>query len=90
MQQLDRWIAEACAALQLDPALVDRDAILALAGDAAHAVVRPAAPVTTFLAGFVAGAAAADGRDVAQAFAAAVDVVERALADWEDGAPTDR
>lgn len=79
MQRLDRWIAEACAALHLDPAVVDRDAILALAGDAAHAVVRPAAPVTTYLAGFAAGAAAADGRDVSQAFGAAVEVIGRAL-----------
>lgn len=79
MQRLDAWIDEACAALHLDPTVVDRDAVLALAGDAAHAVVRPAAPVTTFLAGFVAGAASADGRDAAQAFRAAVEVVGRAL-----------
>ena len=33
----------------------DRDAILGLAGVAAHAVLRPAAPLTTFLAGYAAG-----------------------------------
>lgn len=34
---------------------VDVDAILGLAGDAAHAIVRPAAPLTTFIVGFAAG-----------------------------------
>jgi hypothetical protein len=33
----------------------DREAILALAGVAAHNVLRPAAPLTTFLAGYAAG-----------------------------------
>src|ERR1700712_3145923 len=37
------------------------DAILALAGTAAHAVVRPAAPLTTFVAGFASGLAAGSG-----------------------------
>lgn len=34
---------------------VDRDLLLALAGDAAHGVARPAAPLTTFLVGYAAG-----------------------------------
>ncbi|OOB89486.1 hypothetical protein B0T42_17110 [Rathayibacter sp. VKM Ac-2630] len=34
---------------------IGRDALLALAGDAAHGIVRPAAPLTTFLAGYAAG-----------------------------------
>jgi hypothetical protein len=33
----------------------DREAILSLAGMAAHKIVRPAAPLTTFLAGYAAG-----------------------------------
>jgi hypothetical protein len=41
--------------------------ILALAGDAAHAIVRPAAPITTFLAGYAAGLAGGSAEDVAAA-----------------------
>lgn len=33
----------------------DRDAILGLAGVAAHSIMRPAAPLTTFLAGYAVG-----------------------------------
>lgn len=41
----------------------DRDAILALAGVAAHSVMRPAAPLTTFLAGYAVGLrSSAEGR----------------------------
>ncbi|CAD6007945.1 DUF6457 domain-containing protein [Agreia sp. COWG] len=46
---------------------VDVDAILSLAGTAAHAVVRPAAPLTTFLVGYAAGRAAALGETTAAA-----------------------
>ena len=42
---LDRWITDLCAALDLDPAAVDRDLLLDLARDAAHGVARPAAPL---------------------------------------------
>lgn len=50
---------------------VDIPAVLGLAGVAAHAVVRPAAPLTTYLVGFAAGRAAARGEDAAAAAAAA-------------------
>jgi hypothetical protein len=53
--QLDAWIEELCAALGVDPALVDRDLILDVARDAAHNIARPAAPVTTFIIGLAAG-----------------------------------
>lgn len=39
---------------------IDIDSVLSLAGIVAHAVVRPAAPVTTFLVGYAAGLAVAD------------------------------
>lgn len=64
---LDTWWATLSAALGLDGVPADRDAILALAGDAAHAVVRPAAPLTTFLAGYAAGVAGGSAGDVATA-----------------------
>ncbi|WP_416351953.1 NTP transferase domain-containing protein [Subtercola sp. RTI3] len=57
------------------------DAILALAGTAAHAVVRPAAPLTTFVAGYAAGLAAQSAADpVTQYVAAAEDFATR----WVD------
>ena len=46
---------ELSAALGLADVPIERDALLSLAGDAAHGVVRPAAPLTTFLAGYAAG-----------------------------------
>jgi len=52
---LAAWWDELCAALGLGEVPIGRDALLALAGDAAHGVVRPAAPLTTFLAGYAAG-----------------------------------
>lgn len=64
---LDAWVARLCAALDLDPAAVDRDLVLDLARDAAHGVARPAAPLTTFLAGLAAGRDGADAAAVARA-----------------------
>ena len=52
---LREWWDELCAALGLGDVPIGRDALLALAGDAAHGIVRPAAPLTTFLAGYAAG-----------------------------------
>ena len=76
---LATWTTELSAELGVDPAAVDIGAVLALAGVVAHAVVRPAAPVSTYLAGLAAGAAIARGTEPAEAFAAA-DSTMRALA----------
>ncbi|MGN6741803.1 MAG: DUF6457 domain-containing protein [Amnibacterium sp.] len=51
--------------------------MLGLAGVAAHNVVRPAAPVTTFLAGYAAGLKGGSAEDVAAALAAAKAAVPR-------------
>lgn len=51
---LDEWVQELQEALDVDAPL-DVRAVLDLARDAAHNVERPAAPVTTFLAGYAAG-----------------------------------
>ncbi|WP_245635835.1 DUF6457 domain-containing protein [Herbiconiux solani] len=53
--ELVEWTAMLLDGLGLDPSDVDIDAVLALAGRAAHGVVRPAAPVTTFAVGYAAG-----------------------------------
>jgi hypothetical protein len=61
---LDAWWARLTEALGLAEVPADRDAILGLAGVAAHAVVRPAAPLTTFLAGYAAGLRGGSAEDV--------------------------
>ncbi|GAA2752380.1 DUF6457 domain-containing protein [Amnibacterium kyonggiense] len=64
---LDAWWTTLTRALGLEDVPADRGAILGLAGEAAHAVVRPAAPITTFLAGYAAGLAGGSASDVAAA-----------------------
>lgn len=52
---LDDWVSALCAELGVSSELnVDVALILDLAGDAAHSVARPAAPLTTFLVGYAA------------------------------------
>jgi hypothetical protein len=58
---LDRWVAEAAELLGLDPQEVPIGTVLELARRVAHAVARPAAPVTTFLLGLAVGAGSAGG-----------------------------
>jgi hypothetical protein len=59
---LQQWCERLLAAFELEDSRVDIDAVLGLAGQAAHAVVRPAAPLTTFIAGYAAGLAAGSGQ----------------------------
>jgi hypothetical protein len=70
---LEAWAAEVREALGIE-ADVDIRAVLGLAGVAAHAVLRPAAPLTTYLVGFAAGRAAAAGQDPAEAAAEATRI----------------
>jgi molybdopterin-guanine dinucleotide biosynthesis protein A len=58
---LAEWSRRLTAELDIGGLEVDVDAVLALAGTAAHAVMRPAAPLTTFIVGYAAGIAAAGG-----------------------------
>ena len=51
---LAAWVADLGRELGLDLE-VDVEVLLDLAGDAAHGVVRPAAPLTTFLVGVAVG-----------------------------------
>jgi hypothetical protein len=55
MPTLDEWAAQVAAALGLPESAVDRNLVLDLARDAAHGVARPAAPLTTYLAGVAVG-----------------------------------
>ncbi|WP_051478872.1 DUF6457 domain-containing protein [Arthrobacter sp. H5] len=61
-QVLQEWCARLIQAFELEGTEVDVDAVLALAGRAAHSVVRPAAPLTTFIAGYAAGVAVGMGQ----------------------------
>jgi ABC-type cobalamin transport system permease subunit len=52
-RDLEQWTVDLAGALGLDPDVrVDIAGVLDLARLAAHEVARPAAPLTTFLAGF--------------------------------------
>lgn len=83
-QRLSDWAVRLSGDLGLDSdefrAAMDIDGILDLAGVAAHTVLRPAAPVTTFLVGYAAGLAAAAGTDPSSAIRSAEATSRAALA----------
>ena len=76
-ETLARWWRQLAAELGIDPQ-ADPEALLDLAGTAAHAIVRPAAPLTTFLVGYAAGRADADADGLTDLVARA----ERAAEDF--------
>ncbi|WP_205857268.1 DUF6457 domain-containing protein [Phytoactinopolyspora endophytica] len=85
---LDAWIAALCEKLDVPVDDVDTSAILDLAKDAAHNVERPAAPITTFIAGY---AAATRGGGSAQVDAA-IETAAGLASAWPetpDTAPSD-
>ncbi|WP_249336214.1 DUF6457 domain-containing protein [Sinomonas gamaensis] len=77
-QVLRDWCRELLGALELESLDVDIDAVLGLAGVAAHSIVRPAAPLTTFIAAYAAGFAAGSGQAGERlAMDSAIDVARR-------------
>jgi hypothetical protein len=64
VNELDSWIAAACAELGLPPDDVPAKAVLDVARDVAHQVLRPGAPVTAYVMGLAVGRGA-DPSDVA-------------------------
>jgi hypothetical protein len=64
MSRLDEWMTAAAAALGLEDE-ADQALLLDVARDVAHGVVRPAAPLTTYLLGIAVGR----GADPAEAAA---------------------
>ena len=78
---LNQWCAEVSEALGLADVDVDIKKLLGLAGRAAHRVLRPAAPLTTYLVGYAAGLAAANGRSGAEATDAATAIALRLCAE---------
>ena len=61
---IDAWVTALASELDLDLANVDVNALLDVAREAAHSVVRPAAPLATFLVGYAAGRRGAAGDDL--------------------------
>jgi hypothetical protein len=94
---LHDWIDELCDVLDVE-AEVDEALILDLAKVAADNVVRPAAPITTFLLGWAAGSTGADAEGVERLAARAQVLAEgwdrpsgaRDLVDVDDDVPDDR
>lgn len=77
--ELEEWARELAAAYGIPDAPVDVERILSLAGEAAHTIVRPAAPLTTYIAGYAAGLAAARSESGGENAAAEADAVARRL-----------
>lgn len=71
------WSQTLTEALDVSALTVDVAGVLALAADAAHAVVRPAAPLTTFIVGYAAGLAAAGGKTPEAAVREATEIAHR-------------
>jgi hypothetical protein len=55
MSMLEEWIGQVSAELGIPADAADITLLLDVAGDAAHAVTRTAAPLTTFLIGVAVG-----------------------------------
>jgi Domain of unknown function (DUF6457) len=91
---LHDWIDELCDTLDIETE-VDASLILDVAKVAADNVVRMAAPLTTYLLGYAAGAAAADEAEVerlaalTQVLAEGWDRPARSTADVDDDVPDD-
>jgi len=83
-ETLEEWCRALLQAYQLEDVQIDVNAILSLAGVAAHSVVRPAAPLTTFIAGFAAGLASGSGKapDTAS-MSAAMDLARSLAVDYD-------
>jgi hypothetical protein len=69
VNELDAWVAAACAELGLRPADITTKAVLDVARDVAHQVLRPGAPVSAYLMGVAVGRGA-DPSDVADRLSA--------------------
>jgi hypothetical protein len=81
MPELDAWVARLLEGFEIPDAPVDRDAVLGLAGVVAHGIVRPAAPLTTYIAGYAAGLAAGSGMATPEQCVASADRLVRSLLD---------
>jgi len=74
---LDAWTAALCGRFGIDPADVPVSLILDTAADAAHGVARPAAPLSTFIAGLAVGRGGLPVDEV-------VGVIRSLASDWDE------
>ena len=74
------WADRVRTELGIEDAPLDIEKVLGVAAVSAHASMRPAAPITTYLAGYAAGLAAAGGADPEAAARDALDRVRRLAA----------
>lgn len=81
MNELDAWIAAACAELDLRPEDVQTKTVLDVARDVAHQVIRPGAPVSAYLMGVAVGRGADPSEAAAKLSALALS--------WEKKASND-
>ncbi len=78
---LQEWTKTLLDAFEIGDLEVDVHSVLNVAGVAAHSIVRPAAPLTTFIAGLAAGLAAGSGQaPEADAMKAALGLAKRLAA----------
>ncbi|RJN32212.1 molybdopterin-guanine dinucleotide biosynthesis protein [Nesterenkonia natronophila] len=86
-EAIEQWVGELTRHLEIEDTDVRINDLLKIAGEAAHTVVRPAAPVTTFLIGYVTGLAEASGQADYQKAQKAATQVTRNLLEQRSQAP---
>ena len=84
VEALDDWTTAVCSALGIDRESVDVALLLDLARDVAHGVARPAAPLSSYLAGLAAGRAGGSREDTAAAVATITELAREWRADDQD------
>lgn len=77
---LESWRNNLVTELKLPDASIDIDGVLGLAGTVAHALVRPAAPLTTYIVGYAVGRLVEQGAVTDEEAFAAVAAVAKKLA----------
>ncbi len=82
-KELDQWAASLLAALEIPETEVNIDKVLEMSADVAHGIVRPAAPLTSYILGYVVGLAEASGQAPYQVvFDSGLRVIDDALKRW--------
>lgn len=76
---LNHWLGHLAPKLGVDPEIVPLSGVLDVAADVAHTVLRPGAPLSTFVAGLAAGQRGGSPEDIAEVLAEVI----RAADDWE-------
>ncbi len=88
LETLGEWLSTVSAKLDIDPNGVDIETVLNVAGDVAHEVARPAAPLSTFLLGVAVGRAmaassAGSSKDPRAELQSHADSICELAADWD-------